>query len=46
MQQADQIFLLGENLPARVRDAASKPTVRLAVGICDGLPKLVVHRLL
>jgi len=46
MQQADQIFQLGESLPARVRDAASTPTVRLAVGICDGLPKLVVHRLL
>ncbi|HEX5698457.1 MAG TPA: LysR family transcriptional regulator [Rhodoferax sp.] len=46
MQQADQIFQLGENLPARVRDAASTPTIRLAVGICDGLPKLVVRRLL
>jgi LysR family transcriptional activator of nhaA len=45
MQQADQIFQLGENLPARVKDAVSTPTVRLAVGICDGLPKLVVHRL-
>ena len=46
MQQADQIFLLGQNLPARVRDAVSTPTIRLAVGICDGLPKLVVRRLL
>lgn len=46
MQQADQIFQLGESLPARVRDAASTPTLRLAVGICDALPKLVVHRLL
>lgn len=46
MQQADLIFQLGEGLPARVRDATSAPTVRLAVGICDGLPKLVVHRLL
>lgn len=46
MQQADQIFQLGEKLPARVRDAVSTPTIRLAVGICDGLPKLVVHRLL
>lgn len=46
MQQADLIFQLGENLPSRVRDAVSTPTVRLAVGICDGLPKLVVHRLL
>ena len=46
MQQADLIFQLGENLPSRVRDAVSSPTARLAVGICDGLPKLVVHRLL
>jgi len=46
MQQADQIFQLGENLPALVRDAVSAPTVRLAVGISDGLPKLVVRRLL
>jgi LysR family transcriptional regulator, transcriptional activator of nhaA len=46
MLQADLIFQLGENLPARVRDAVSSPAVRLAVGICDGLPKLVVHRLL
>lgn len=46
MKQADQIFQLGEALPARVRDAVSAPTVRLAVGICDGLPKLVVRRLI
>ena len=46
MRQADQIFQLGEDLPARVRDAVSTPAIRLAVGVCDGLPKLVVHRLL
>lgn len=46
MQQADLIFQLGEGLVARVRDAASMPSVRLAVGVCDGLPKLVVHQLL
>lgn len=46
LQQADQIFLLGESLPALVRDAVSTPTVRLAVGVSDGLPKLVVRRLL
>jgi len=46
LQQAEQIFQLGESLPARVRDAASTPTVRLAVGVSDGLPKLVVSRLL
>lgn len=46
MQQADQIFQLGEELPALVRDAVSTPAVRLTVGICDGLPKLVVHRIM
>ncbi len=46
MQQADQIFQLGEALPNVVRDAVSTPGVRLWVGISDGLPKLVVHRLL
>lgn len=46
MHEADQIFQLGEQLPARVRDAASTPTLRLSVGISDGLPKLVVRTLL
>jgi LysR family transcriptional activator of nhaA len=46
MRQADQIFQLGEQLPAVVRDAAGAGSVRLAVGISDGLPKLVVRRLL
>ena len=46
MQQADQIFQLGEKLPALVRDAASLPAMRLNAGISDGLPKLVVRRLL
>jgi LysR family transcriptional activator of nhaA len=46
MKQADLIFQLGEQLPAVVRDAISAPSVRLAVGISDGVPKLVVRRLL
>lgn len=46
MRQADLIFQLGEQLPALVRDAMSKPTTRLVVGISDGLPKLVVQNLL
>jgi len=45
-RQADLIFQLGEQLPAVVRDAGSSPTVRLAVGISDALPKLIVQRLL
>lgn len=46
LRQADQIFALGEQLPALVRDAVASPQVRLAVGISDGLSKLVVRRLL
>jgi len=46
LAQADQIFQLGENLPDRVKDAVSSPSVRLTVGVSDGLPKLVVRRLL
>ena len=46
LRQAEQIFLLGEQLPAAVREAVSAPSLRLAVGISDGLPKLVVRRLL
>ena len=46
MQQAEQIFQLGEALPQQVLAAAQTPFVRLAVGIADGLPKLEVQRLL
>lgn len=46
LQQAEQIFQLGEQLPAAVREAASSPVVRLAVGVADSLPKLVVWRLM
>jgi LysR family transcriptional activator of nhaA len=44
--QAEQIFQLGERLPELVRDAASQPGLRLAVGISDGVSKLATHRLL
>lgn len=46
LQQADLIFQIGEALPAAVRDAVSSPVVRLAVGVSDGLPKLVVRSLM
>ena len=46
MHQADQIFQLGEQLPAALLDATCAPSVRLGVGISDGLPKLVVRHLL
>lgn len=44
--QADQIFALGQALPALVREAGQAPALRLAVGVSDGLAKVVVHRLL
>lgn len=46
MRQADLIFQLGEQLPELVRDAGTAVGVRLAVGISESLPKLVVRRLL
>jgi LysR family transcriptional activator of nhaA len=46
LRQADQIFQMGERLPEIVKDAASTPRVRFAVGISDGLPKTVVQKLL
>jgi LysR family transcriptional activator of nhaA len=35
VRQADQIFELGDRLPAVVRDAMSAPIVRLTVGMPD-----------
>ncbi|MDP2257460.1 MAG: LysR family transcriptional regulator [Polaromonas sp.] len=46
MRQAEQIFQLGEQLPAVLRDALGSPTVRLAVGISEGLPKQIVRLLM
>lgn len=46
MQQAEQIFQLAQALPEQVLATAQAPSVRLAVGIADGLPKLEVQRLL
>jgi LysR family transcriptional activator of nhaA len=46
LHQAEQIFQLGAQLPELVRDVVAVPGVRLAVGISDSLPKLVVRRLL
>ena len=46
MRQAEQIFQLGEQLPAAVRDAAGAPAVRLNLGVCDTLPKLAVRLLM
>jgi LysR family transcriptional activator of nhaA len=46
MQQADLIFELGEQLPEKLQQAGSSPVQRLHVGVGDGVPKLVVRRLL
>ena len=46
MRQAEQIFQLGEQLPTLLGNALGSPTVRLTVGISDGLPKLAVRDLL
>lgn len=46
MRQAELIFQLGEQLPGAVREAAASPRLNLVVGVFDGLPKLVVRRLL
>ncbi len=46
LHEADHIFALGELLPVRVREAASAQTLRLNLGISDGIAKLAVHRLL
>lgn len=43
---AEDIFRIGQALPAAVRDAASLRTVRLAVGLSDGISKLAAHALL
>ena len=46
MQQAELIFQLGETLTDVVRSAVGSPSVRLAVGISEGLAKLAVHHLM
>ncbi len=43
---ADEIFALGRELLDVIRDRAPGRALRLAVGIADVLPKLVVYRLL
>ena len=43
---ADQIFQLGEQLEDALQHADSSNTLRLRVGISDGIPKLLAYRLL
>lgn len=46
MKLADQIFQIGEKLPSIVSGSAATPRNRLALGVADGLPKLVSKELL
>jgi LysR family transcriptional activator of nhaA len=46
MKLADQIFQIGEKLPSIVSSSAATPRNRLALGVADGLPKLVSKELL
>lgn len=43
---ADQIFQLGDALIDAVQNSDSESTLRLRVGISDGIPKLLAYRLL
>ncbi len=43
---AEKIFQIGQTLPQEVRTAATKPSIRLAVGLSDGISKLAAHALL
>ena len=44
--RAEEIFQLGQLIADEVREASSGKTVRLAVGMSDGLSKLAAHALL
>lgn len=44
--RAEAIFEIGRQIPDEVRSAASQPTMRLAVGLSDGISKLAAHAIL
>jgi LysR family transcriptional activator of nhaA len=44
--RAEEIFRIGQALPAEVHEAAGRRTARLAVGLSDGISKLAAHALL
>ena len=44
--RAEEIFRLGQLIPEEVREAASSKSVRLSVGLSDGISKLAAHALL
>lgn len=46
LSYADQIFQLGEQLEEAMQNTSEENTLRLRVGISDGIPKLLAYRLL
>lgn len=44
--RAEEIFQIGQGLPQEVHAAATRPSLRLAVGLSDGISKLAAHALL
>lgn len=44
--RAEEIFQIGQVLPQEVHAAATRPSLRLAIGLCDGISKLAAHALL
>lgn len=44
--RAEEIFRIGQALPAEVQAAATLKTARLAIGLSDGISKLAAHALL
>ena len=44
--RADEIFQIGQRIADDVRQAATTPVQRLAVGLVDGISKLAAHVLL
>ena len=38
--RAEEIFQIGQGLAQEVRTAATKPVIRLSVGLSDGISKL------
>ena len=45
-ERAEQIFQIGQAIPDEVRQRATQPVLRLAVGMSDGLSKLAAHAVL
>ncbi len=44
--RAEEIFQIGQRIPQEVMQAATAPSIRLSVGLSDGISKLAAHKLL